>query len=125
MANPLRGEAVCKAGDATYTLRFDANVFCELEDATGMGFTALFGALQSEPSFILLRQVFCAGLQHHHPGTTLKQAGDIMSDAGMPEINSVLTRVFKAILPPPDDGAGAGGSVGGKGRKKAGTGSNS
>lgn len=104
MANPLRGEATFKAGDAEKTLVFDINVFCELEADTGMGINALVAEIQGEPSFTLLRSVFCAGLQTKHPGTTKMEAGAIMSDAGVEGMTGALRGALQAAMPEAKEG---------------------
>ena len=122
MANSLRGEASFKAGAADYTLVFDINVFCTLEDETGLGVSELIDQVQSKPSFKLLRSIFCAGLQSHHPRTTIAEAGEIMSDAGLETMQDALSRALQAAMPAPEKPTSA--STEGKARKpKAGTGS--
>lgn len=124
MANPLRGEASFKAGAATFTLVFDVNAFCELEDETGLGVTELIERIQDKPSFKLLRSIFCAGLQTHHPQTSTAEAGEIMSDAGMDGVKDALSRALQAAMPNKSDTDDADKSAGGKAkpRRKAGTG---
>lgn len=124
MVNPLRGEASFKAGASEFVLVFDINTFCELEDETGLGMTELIEQVQSKPSFKLLRSIFCAGLQDRHSGTTIKEAGEIMSDAGLDVMKSALQRALQAAMPAaaPDSGESAEGKVV---RKKVGTGSRS
>lgn len=124
MANPLRGEASFKAGAATFTLVFDVNAFCELEDETGFGVTELIERIQDKPSFKLLRSIFCAGLQTHHPRTSTAEAGEIMSDAGMDGVKDALSRALQAAMPSKSDTDDADKSAGGKAkpRRKAGTG---
>jgi hypothetical protein len=102
--NPLRGEASFKAGDAEKTLVFDINVFCELEEETGLGVNELIEQMQGSPSFSLLRSIFCAGLQPKHPGTTKKEAGDIMSDAGLDEMTAALRKAIQAAMPEAKEG---------------------
>ena len=125
MANPLRGEASFNAGASEFTLVFDVNAFCELEDETGFGVSELIDRIQDKPSFRLLRSIFCAGLQTHHPKTSIAEAGEIMSDAGLEVMKDALARALKAAMPAKDDDGDAGAkSAGGKAptRKKAGTG---
>lgn len=122
MPNPLRGEASFKAGASDFTLVFDINVFCTLEDETGLGVSELIDQVQSKPSFKLLRSIFCAGLQSHHPRTTIAEAGEIMSDAGLETMQDALSRALQAAMPAPDKPTSA--SAEGKARKpKVGTGS--
>lgn len=99
MGNPLRGEAAFKAGDVEKTLVLDVNVFCEIEAATGLGFDELIATMQGSPSFTLLRQVFAAGLQEKHPGTTVQDAGRIMSAAGVEEMTGAIQRALACVIP--------------------------
>ncbi|KMS54721.1 hypothetical protein [Sphingobium cupriresistens] len=125
MPNPLRGQASFKAGASEFTLVFDINTFCELEDETGLGVADLVEQIQDKPSFKLLRSIFCAGLQAHHPQTSIVEAGEIMSDAGLDVMKDALARALKAAMPAPsDDTASAEGKVK-PARKRGGTGSNS
>ncbi|WIA57829.1 hypothetical protein N6H05_08545 [Sphingobium sp. WTD-1] len=122
MNNPLRGEASFKAGASTFTLVFDVNAFCELEDETGFGVAELIEQIQDRPSFRLLRSIFCAGLQTHHPKTSLAEAGEIMSDAGLEGIKNALRSALQAAMPSKAD-SDQDESAGGKAqRKRAGTG---
>ena len=122
MVNPLRGEASFKAGASEFVLVFDINTFCELGDETGLGMTELIEQVQNKPSFKLLRSIFCAGLQDRHAGTTIKEAGEIMSDAGLDTMKNALQRALQAAMPAPE--ADKGESAEGKGRtRRAGTGS--
>ena len=122
MHNPLRGQASFEAGASTFTLVFDVNAFCELEDETGFGVAELIDQIKDKPSFRLLRSIFCAGLQTHHPKTSLAEAGEIMSDAGLEGIKNALRSALQAAMPTAadsDEGESAGGKVR---RKRAGTG---
>ena len=104
MANPLRGEATFRAGAAEYTLLFDVNAFCELEADSGLGVNEIVEQAQGAPSFRMLRDIFCAGLQAKHPGTSKIDAGNIMSDAGVEEMTGALRRALQAALPEAREG---------------------
>ncbi|WIA58092.1 hypothetical protein N6H05_09960 [Sphingobium sp. WTD-1] len=125
MNNPLRGEASFKAGVSTFTLVFDVNAFCELEDETGFGVAELIEQIQDKPSFRLLRSIFCAGLQTHHPKTSLAEAGEIMSDAGLEGIKNALRSALQAAMPSKADSDQDESAEGKARRKRAGTGSSS
>lgn len=92
MSNPLRGEGSFKAGEATYRLAFDANAFCyaetALEPLTTDDIVAQVAA--GTANMTLLRAVVWAALQRHHPDTHLTQAGEIISDAGMPAVRMAI-----------------------------------
>lgn len=119
MPNPLRGQASFRAGEATFTLVFDINVFCELEAETGLGVTQLVEQVQEQPSFRLLRSIFCAGLQTHHPRTSIKEAGEIMSDAGLDVMKDALARALKAAMPAKSDSDAGGDKDGAEGKATA------
>lgn len=99
MANPLRGEATFKAGEVERTIVLDVNAFVEIEEDTGLGVNDLIMEMQGSPSFKLLRSIFCAGLQEKHPGTTAKEAGNIMSAAGIEEMTRALRTAIQAAMP--------------------------
>lgn len=101
MGNPLRGEAVLKADGKDWTLVFDVNVFCALEDDTGLSTNEILGQVQGNPSFRMLRSIVCAGLQPRHPGTTKLEAGEVISGAGAEETGEALRRAIEQAMPPP------------------------
>ena len=125
MSNPLRGEATLKAGDVERTIVFDVNAFCELEAATGLGVNELVETMQGSPSFTLLRQIFTAGLQAKHPGTTARDAGQIMSDAGLDQMTEALNKAMSAALPEVKDDASRPPNRQARRARTAGTGSGS
>lgn len=100
MANPLRGEAEFKSGSESRTLVFNVNVFCELEDDTGLAINELIEQIQGKPSFSLLRSIFHAGLRTKHPGITREEAGDAISDAGIEEATKALHQAIQRAMPP-------------------------
>ena len=68
----------------TYTLRFTVDAIVQLEEKTGRTFPILAAEL-SDPlkvSMALLRQIFWAALQDRHPDVGVKQAGELIVDAG-------------------------------------------
>jgi len=103
MANPLRGEAVIEVEGERMTLLLDFNTFCEIEAETGLGINQLGPALNDNPTFALLRTVFWACLQEHHPSTTEKETGRILSAIGIEETSEALTRLFIAVMPKADE----------------------
>lgn len=106
MGNPLRGEADLKTATANYTIVLDVNAFCEIEQDTGLSVNELIAEMQGSPSFGLLRSLFAAALQAKHPGTTVREAGDIMSDAGLEAMTEALRTAIKQAMPPATDDAG-------------------
>lgn len=98
--NPLRGDAAFLAGEQSYRLAFDVNAFCyaesELAPLTADEIVAQFSA--GTASLTTMRVLVWAGLQRHHSGTHLAQAGEIMSDAGMPIVRAAITSAFVAAF---------------------------
>lgn len=79
MANAIKGEVALQHDGKTYTMVLDINALAEFEDATGMD----PGEVLDNPktmSLSLARKLFWAGLQKHHPGLTLREAGDILQE---------------------------------------------
>jgi hypothetical protein len=107
MGNPLRGEATFRAGDREFTLVANVNSFCELEEETGLDLNTLLAELQDRPRLTMLRSVFCAFLQEKHPGTTKREAGDILSDAGDEVASEALGRAIVQAMPPVKRGGAA------------------
>lgn len=124
MPNPLRGEASFKAGVSSFTLVYDVNAFCDLEDETGFSISELVARVKGDPSFTLLRSIVCAGLQAKHPQTSKAETGEIMADAGVQPVIAAMKKAFEAALPPAKKPPAGEGETGGKGKgAKATTGS--
>ncbi len=92
----LNGTLTIEAQGATWTLCFDFNAFAEFEDATGLIAMEEIARLEAEPDRMrvsIMRRLFWAGLQRHHPGATLQAAGDLMTaapDALMSALNAAV-----------------------------------
>lgn len=98
MANPLRGEASIEIGSATFTLVLDANAFCNAQQALGKKLLEMVEDFQLEPDdLITLRALFWASLQKHHPCHII-QAGEMLSDAGQPQVRGVIAEVLAAAF---------------------------
>jgi len=95
MANPHRGEVAL--GD--HTLVFSINAICDLEDALGRSITEIGTEMETGLSMRTLRAVIWAGLQERHPGTSEKQAGDIISEVGVPAAGEAVSAAFAAAFP--------------------------
>lgn len=100
MSNPLRGEASFRAGASTFTLVYDVNAFCELEEETSYSISELVAQVRGNPSFTLLRSIVCAGLQAKHPSTSKAEAGEIMADAGIQPVMDAMKKAFETAMPP-------------------------
>jgi hypothetical protein len=113
--NPLRGEASLDGGvRGPLKLCFDANAFCYAEERLGkstdeivemvsMEFAswdkkALAAGATPKINANLTRALLWAGLQRHHPGIHLAEAGEIMSDAGLAHtVGALLSGFFAAF----------------------------
>jgi hypothetical protein len=107
MANKHRGEVGFEAGDTAYTLLFNFNAISTLDSATGDTFADLVAGLASgkfKPSHI--RALMWAGLQHHHKGTTLNKAGDLIDAIGIPTALNVIGEAVALAFPQPENDAG-------------------
>ncbi|WPY93156.1 hypothetical protein T8T21_08445 [Limimaricola variabilis] len=81
MANRFLGEATVEVEGERYTLRCDFNAMAAFEAESGKEALASFQAAETGGLTITdMRAMFWAMLQHHHPGTTIAQAGAIMSE---------------------------------------------
>jgi len=115
MGNQIKGKFSFKAKGETFALQYTANAMCELEDATGKSATAFLQRLENtakeDLSFSDVRLLFWAGLQEHHAGLTVKDAGDLIT--GLGGIVAALELVGKAVAAsmPAAPKAGAGGNT--------------
>lgn len=106
MANPHRGQVALKAGDATYTLCLSANAICELEDHTGRSISEIATSLNgNNVGMKTVRALVWAALQDHHPDVDLKEAGRIITDAGMAETMEAVGNAFSLAFPEGDGGS--------------------
>jgi hypothetical protein len=96
MANPHRGEVELKAGEDVYTLVYSINALCEAEEATGVNILGDLSKLST------LRVMLWAGLQTKHPGTTRKQAGDIIEAAGVLQAQEAVAEGVRRGIPKKD-----------------------
>ena len=99
MANRFKGEATAKSDNTTYTLRCDFNAMCAFEGETGRSaLDAIEGFENGNVSVSDMRVMMWAFMQHHHPDTTLADAGDLLS-----ENVDALQDVIRAASPTADE----------------------
>jgi stress response protein SCP2 len=125
MANKFRGEAELNftrmidgvEKEAKFKLVFDANAFCEIEDLTGLNMGEMAAAMEDlhKLSFKTIRAIILGGLKRHHEELQLKDAGDIISDAGLEATVEAMTEAFSGAMKELD---AAPGEAKKKGRKK-------
>lgn len=99
MANPHRGEVALTAGGKVYTLTFDINAVCELEEALGKGVSEIVSDMSRVST---VRAVLWAGLRHHHK-VTLEEAGDIMHTAGAAATAQAINKAMGLAFAQPED----------------------
>lgn len=101
MANPNRGEVALLVGDREYKLSFSINAICELEDALDIPVAKVADKLNDAANIrmSLIRTVVWAALRDHHEAVTVKEAGQIATDAGIPVVMEAIGRAFTLAFP--------------------------
>jgi len=109
--NPLKGEIGFEAGGQTYMLQFDFNALCLIEDRLDMGMDDILARFAppgndappraAAPKLSFLRTLFWAGLQRHHAGSTLAQAGDLMGEVTPVVANGLILAALAKAFPDP------------------------
>lgn len=77
MANRIKGEVALQHGGKSFTMVLDFNALAEFEDATGRAAAEVLDDPKAM-TISLARTLFWAGLQRHHPGLSMLEAGDIL-----------------------------------------------
>lgn len=115
MANKFRGESEITfmrevepgkpEKEARFKLVFDANAFCEIEDSLGLTLGELSDVMTDPRKLSMkgVRAIFHGGLLRHHPDTTIEDAGDIMSDAGIEVVMAAMKEAFGGALKKPGE----------------------
>jgi hypothetical protein len=102
MSNPHRGEVALVAGGATYTLVYNTNAVCALEEQLGQSLAEIvtgMGRLK------VMRAVLWAGLLERHEFGRPEDVGPIMDAAGVPAVVEAVNTAIAAAFPPPEAGA--------------------
>lgn len=105
MANPHRGEVALKSGGKVYTLLFDINTLCEIEEALDVPLSQMGAVLNDGAKLSTIRTMVWAGLQNHHPEIDLKAAGAIIAGADLAEVSKAIGEGLVAALPKSEGGA--------------------
>lgn len=110
MANPFRGKVPLKAGDEDYELSFSINAICEIEEHFGKPIAEVGKLMQAGDAFQVktLRFVLWAGLQDNHDDISLKDAGNIASNAGIEICGEAIGKAFQLAFPQEKAGGGKG-----------------
>jgi hypothetical protein len=106
MANKIRGEVSFESPTGeSFTLKYDVNALCELEDMLDMGIPE-FASVFKESGKIRLKHVraaFWAGLRHHRPEVSLSHAGNLMmAIGGMAAALDLIGEAFSRTFPESD-----------------------
>lgn len=101
MSNPHRGEVALPVGDREYKLSFSINAICELEDALNMPVAKIADGLNDAGNvrMSMVRTVVWAALRDHHDDVTIKDAGQIATDAGIPAVMEAIGQAFTLAFP--------------------------
>lgn len=107
MANPFRGETTLRAGGKDFTLVFNSNAMCALEQVLKMPFTQ-FGlrAAQGHFGFEEARAMLYVGMLKHHKSTTLERCGELMDEIGITETINLCMGAMKHVFPKAAEGNG-------------------
>jgi hypothetical protein len=105
MANPVRGQVPLLLGGLAFTLEFTIDAICALEAETGETAQELFRSIQSNTSLGFLRKLMWAALLEHHPGYTLKAAGELLRLPGGQHAAAALVQAFVSAWPDPEEAA--------------------
>jgi hypothetical protein len=105
MANSSRGSVALQAGDMAYTVSFSVNALCELEDAFGVTVQKIGAIFDKEASMKDVRKLARCALSDHHPAITDKEAGKVVTDAGLPVFMDAVQKAFQLAFPEVKDKA--------------------
>lgn len=96
MANGIKGEVGFKVAGSDWTLVYDFNALCTIEQELDVD-VADVGTKLSSPSMI--RSVFRIGLEAKHGGMSDLEAGRLIHDLGAQASAEVIGRAFQAAFP--------------------------
>lgn len=111
MADSVTGKIPFVADGVSFTLQFSVNAIVLLEDV-------LDKAIIHVPRLLLshrmgpLRAAFWAGLQEHHPGITLRDAGELIPKIeGDKKVLELVGAAIEAAFPSKSEGGDASGDA--------------
>jgi len=101
MANKQRGEVSIEALGETWRLKFSTNAICELEDLLDEPLSVTAEKMNDPKTAKIktLRAVLWAGLVDGHEGITIRQAGEIMDEAGAALVGEKIGEAFQIAFP--------------------------
>lgn len=99
MANAIKGEVSFLAGNKRYTLVFDFNAICNVEDTFDAPISEVGEKLTGGMRAKDLRALITAGLQAHHPGIEELDVGDLIGKIGPQVAAEKLGEAMQAAFP--------------------------
>jgi hypothetical protein len=99
VANPVKGEVPFEASGQTYTLLYDFNAICAVEEVFDLPITEIGKKMADGMRAGDLRKLIAAGLQQHHPGVSDLQAGEIIGAIGAQVAAEKLAEAMQAAFP--------------------------
>ncbi len=110
MANPMKGEVALEVDGKTYTLRLTVNEIVALEKKWSLNVTQIAAKLSAgEASLGDWVTLLHHGLSKHHPELSEADAGDLITEAGVPVIVAKLGEAMTAAFPEMKVGKGRAG----------------
>jgi len=109
MANRLKGEVAVDVGDGegrkTLIFRLGINELIGLQDALGMkdDDERFLATIDRPGSLKRLRAFAKAALLHHQPDTTDDQAGDVVTQLGIPKLRKIIDEAVSWAMPDKSD----------------------
>jgi len=109
MATAIKGDVAFQAAGNNWTLVYDFNALCTIEEELEVG-VAEIGEKLSSPGMI--RAVFRIGLAAHHGAMSDLEAGRLIHDMGATAAAQIIGKAFQAAFPEASaDGASAEGKA--------------
>ncbi|MGI3164978.1 hypothetical protein [Pseudooceanicola sp. 200-1SW] len=105
-----------KSGGEGWKLAFTTNAMCAYEEETGKDFTSVAEVLAKAEngrlSMRVLRTILWAGLQEHHEGMTMRQAGNVLDACGMNDTGRAIGDALRLAFPEEKAAEGNGAEAG-------------
>lgn len=102
MANHLKGEVEIEMpGGRKLIFRLGVNEMIRIQDALGLADDdqKFILALSTMRSFKAIRVIFHSGLLRDQPDMTEEQAGDLVTELGLPRAGEVIAQAFRWAMP--------------------------
>lgn len=111
MGNKHRGVVSAEIGGETVNLRLATNEWAELEEELGKSTGAILRQFQEmaadeDLNMRFLRTVFRAALSYSKPDVTHREAGEMMTEHGLPETAALVGKAIMASMPEQEEGKG-------------------